>query len=360
MVSNGLGAAQGAPSTPNVSVVIVTYKGVGFVGECLDHVAAQSFTDMEVILVENGSCDGTSEMIRKKYPWVKLVESETNRGFTGGVNLGVRNARGKLIALLNNDGHPEPHWLAELVAAAARGRDGDLASSVIKNAGMGDLEDHYGWTLNVLGRSHRHTLTPPDFLFFGAGAGMLFHREEYPEPFPEFYFIYGDDTYLGWLARLRGFTVHVAMRSRVFHEGSATMKKMQSVGAFHGEKNRIVNNLIFWELGTLIRLTPLLFADAVFHLGRHPVPLIKAVAWVLLNCQLVRRMRMQTQATRAVPDIELLRLVSSRLDHGEGGFARWINRFSAAYCRAFGIHTLESSGTFNAAAAPDGPRVPAG
>jgi GT2 family glycosyltransferase len=355
-----LRSVQPLAATPAVSLVIVTYKGVSFVGKCLDRVGAQSFTDAEVILVENGSKDGTCEMVREKYPWVRLIESETNRGFTGGVNLGVKNARGELVALLNNDGRPEPQWLAELYALSARARPGDLMSSVIKNEGMGDLEDHYGWTLNILGRSHRHNLTPPDFLFFGAGAGMMFNRSVYSEPFPEFYFIYNDDTYLGWLARLRGFTVLVSLKSRIFHEGSATMKQMHSIGAFHGEKNRMVNNLIFWERVNLLKLAPALAGDALLHLRRYPIPLIKAAAWVFFNRRVIRRMRSEVQATRKVPDAELLRFVSSRVDHGEGRFARWANALSASYCRAFGITTLESSGAFETPRAPDTGAIPPG
>lgn len=346
MAPPDLRSAQPSSPLPAVSLVIVTYKGVDFLGDCLEHVASQTFTDAEVLVVENGSRDGTSEMVRAKFPWVRLVESESNRGFTGGVNLGAREARGEWIALLNNDGRPEPQWLAELVAASRRAGPGDLVSSVIKNVGMGDLEDRFGWTLNILGRSHRHPLTPPDFLFFGAGAGMMFRRAEYSPPFPEFFFIYNDDTYLGWLARLHGSDVRVATGSRVFHEGSATMKKMFSIGAFHGEKNRMVNNLVFWERGTLVRLTPALLADVVLHLRRYPVSVAKAVAWVAVNRKLIRKMRAEIQGSRRVPDSEILRLVSSRVDHGSGRFARGVNSLSAAYCRAFGIVTLEEAGTF--------------
>jgi N-acetylglucosaminyl-diphospho-decaprenol L-rhamnosyltransferase len=346
MTAADLRSAQPIQASPSVSVVIVTYRGVGFVSACLDHVGAQTFADAEVVLVENGSNDGTAEMVREHYPWVRLVVSETNTGFTGGVNLGVANARADRIALLNNDGHPEPRWLEELVGLSTRFDRADLASSVIKNVGMGDLEDRFGWTLNVLGRSHRHPLTPADFLFFGAGAGMLFSKNEYNPPFPEFYFIYNEDTYLGWLARLRGHQVNVALKSRVIHEGSATMKKMHAVGAFHGEKNRMTNNLIFWERRTLYRLSPLLAFDVLFHFRRYPLPLARALAWVVANRKSIRRMRSEIQGSRKVPDAEILRFVSSQVKHGAGRGARLANAFSAAYCKAFGITTLEASNPF--------------
>src|SRR6185295_6642126 len=143
------------PSTPQVSVVIVTYRGVSFISECLDHVAKQTFRDFEVVLVENASGDGTAELVRARYPWVRLVESETNGGFTGGVNLGARHARADLIALLNNDGRPEPEWLEALMRRVPEGAPGDIVSSVVINDGTDEEALHWGWTLNILGRSHR-------------------------------------------------------------------------------------------------------------------------------------------------------------------------------------------------------------
>jgi len=134
-MDSDLRSAQPIKGSPRVSIVIVTYKGVSFVASCLDTVAAQSYGDAEVVVVENGSADGTAELIRNKYPWVRLVESPSNRGFSGGVNLGVERARGSLIALLNNDGHPAQRWLEELVAVYDKSEAADLVSSVIKNEG---------------------------------------------------------------------------------------------------------------------------------------------------------------------------------------------------------------------------------
>lgn len=351
MVSSDLQSAQPISGTPSVSVIVVTYRGSGFLTGCLDHLGAQTFTNAEIVVVENGSNDGTVELVRRNYPWVRLVVSETNRGFSGGVNLGVLNARAARIALLNNDGRPEPIWLEELVALADRNARGDLVSSVIKNVGARDLEDKCGWTLNVLGRSHRHPLTPPEFQFFGAGAGMLFSKDEYNPPFPEFFFLYNEDAYLGWRARLLGHQVRVAMRSRVFHEGSATIKKMkmQSIGAFNGEKNRMTNNLVFWERRTLLKLFPLLVLDFFFHLRRYPLPLVKALAWVFSNRRMIGSIRREIQSTRKIPDSEILKFVSSQVSHGRGWGVAVANGFSASYCGAFAIATLESSRPFDTA-----------
>ena len=101
---------------PDVSVVIVTWNGRQHLDICLAAVAAQQGVATETIIVDNGSTDGTAELIRSGYPWVKLVALAENCGFAGGNNAGAREARGRFVAFLNNDTSPDPGWLRALLA----------------------------------------------------------------------------------------------------------------------------------------------------------------------------------------------------------------------------------------------------
>jgi N-acetylglucosaminyl-diphospho-decaprenol L-rhamnosyltransferase len=94
------------PPTLDVSVVIVSYRSRALLGECLDSVRASlaaSGLAGEVVVVENGSPDGTAELVRERYPWVRLVVNAENRGFAAAANQGMRLARGRVIVLLNPD-----------------------------------------------------------------------------------------------------------------------------------------------------------------------------------------------------------------------------------------------------------------
>lgn len=94
------------PPTLDVSVVIVSYRSRALLGECLDSVRASlvaSGLAGEVVVVENGSPDGTAELVREQYPWVRLVVNAENRGFAAAANQGMRLARGRVIVLLNPD-----------------------------------------------------------------------------------------------------------------------------------------------------------------------------------------------------------------------------------------------------------------
>ena len=94
------------PPTLDVSVVVVSYRSRALLGECLESVRASleaSGLTGEVLVVDNGSPDGTAELVRERYPWVRLVAEAENRGFAAAANRGLRLARGRVVVLLNPD-----------------------------------------------------------------------------------------------------------------------------------------------------------------------------------------------------------------------------------------------------------------
>lgn len=101
---------------PLVTVVVVNYNGGSMVTQALESLRSQTFSDFETILVDNGSTDGSDRAIRRQFPEVRLIDSAENLGFSGGNNLGREHARGRFLALLNNDAVPEPDWLMKMIA----------------------------------------------------------------------------------------------------------------------------------------------------------------------------------------------------------------------------------------------------
>ena len=88
---------------PRVSVVIPNYNGAGWLPRCLDALAAQTFQDKEVLVVDNGSTDGSVSLLRERYAHVRLIALARNTGFAAAVNTGIRTTRGEYVALLNTD-----------------------------------------------------------------------------------------------------------------------------------------------------------------------------------------------------------------------------------------------------------------
>ncbi len=101
-------------------VAILNYNGKDLLGECLDSLAVQTFAHFETLVIDNGSTDGSKELLTTGYPWVKLLALEKNLGFSPAYNSGIRDAleRGfEFFVLLNNDTWVAQDLLAELLQA---------------------------------------------------------------------------------------------------------------------------------------------------------------------------------------------------------------------------------------------------
>lgn len=97
-----------------VSVIIPNYNGMQYVKRCLDSLQNQTLQEFETIFVDNGSDDGSKELVRKEYPRVKLIELSENTGFCRAVNEGIKATRAEYVVLLNNDTEAEPEFLEQL------------------------------------------------------------------------------------------------------------------------------------------------------------------------------------------------------------------------------------------------------
>jgi len=123
-----------------ISVIIPHFNGKHHLDDCFRSLQAQTFTDFEVLLVDNGSTDGSQAHVREQYPEVTLLELGTNHGFTGACNAGWEASTGDIIILLNNDTEVAPDWLAEIVAAFERHPEaGIIASKML----LFDKRDHF-------------------------------------------------------------------------------------------------------------------------------------------------------------------------------------------------------------------------
>lgn len=198
-------------SAPTSSIVIVSWNGRQYLEPCLNAVAAQQGVDAETILVDNGSTDGTAAFVGERFPWVRLVALDQNRGFAGGNNAGAREARGRFIVLLNNDTVPESGWLAALLRGRDAGGPNALASSrivymhdprVIDSAGDGLLR--WGGAFKRHHGASTESATESREVFGVCGAACVIPRTVFEElgGFDEDFFVSHEDVDLSYRARL--------------------------------------------------------------------------------------------------------------------------------------------------------------
>ncbi len=259
-----------------VSVVVVNYEGVGHLPACLTALAEQTLPrhQFEVIVVENASIDGSARLIRDRFPWCRLVESPTNLGFAAGNNLGLRSARGRWVALLNNDTVADPFWLEELLRPLRQPTDAAVSKlvfarnpTVINSAGLTLLRDGRG-----ADRGFRHAdrgqFERTESVFAGCGAAVIVPRPVGEDLLDPRYFLYYEDLELGWRRRHSGQATIYAPRSLVRHAVGATAGESSPLSRFCVERNRALTSLRHGD-------APLAFFAAVTLLAKV------VVAWLL-------------------------------------------------------------------------------
>src|SRR5947207_2284970 len=117
---------------PLASIVVVTWNGRALLERSLPALAAQTLRDREIVIVDNGSTDGSDELVGRLCPEAVLLRSRTNLHFAAGNNLGLSRARGRYLALLNNDCIAEPSWLERAVEAAEADDAGMVATRQLR------------------------------------------------------------------------------------------------------------------------------------------------------------------------------------------------------------------------------------
>lgn len=337
-------AASATESDAAVSVVIVNYNGERLLSPCLTSVFSQSFRPMEVIVVDNGSTDGSVDLVQKNYPEVRLLRSPTNVGFAGGNNLGVATARGKYVALLNNDTVVDPSWLCTLVHAV-ESRGAPLVASKVFTEGVPDPFYRMNGTLNYLGYNIMGAFPDLSMIFYGSGASLLFDRERIGRPFLDEYFLYQEDVYLSWKLRLLGMNIEMVQDSIVHHKGSVTTRGHSSrMVTFYQERNRLLNALFFYEGRMLLLLLPYFVADLVSKFvvsilspRKSFSGVLRAYAWIPGHCVWIAKERSRIQSSRTVPDRSIMKMMSYKVIEAESPIGNFVNALSRGYARLVGL-----------------------
>jgi len=198
---------------------------------CLDSLRAQSFQDFDVAVVDNGSTDDSLQILAEDYPQVRIVGWETNRGVAAAFNEGVRQCRGELLALLNNDMEVAPDWLAALVQALERDPKAGAAASKILFIdrrtinSAGDVYRRDG----IPGNRGVHEIDQgqydrTEYVFGASGGASLFRRQLFDEIgfFDERLVSYCEDVDWAWRLQLAGYRCLYVPEAVAYHWGSAT------------------------------------------------------------------------------------------------------------------------------------------
>ena len=303
-----------------VSVVVPNWNGMRFVGMCLDSLAKLDFEDYEVIVVANGSADGSREMIEEQYPDVKLLKLPDNMGFAIACNEGIKASNAEYIVLLNNDIEVTPDWLRELYEGMERHpecgmgttkmmfldqRDvfyntGDLFHSWSAGGGRGQGEKDVGQY-------------EKEDCVFGACAGAGIYRREFFNQvglFDEDFFIFAEDVDLNMRGQLQGLKAVYLPKAKVFHIGTATVGLYSDRYVYLCKRNDIWVFIKNYSLKMYFKYLSSIwkhqFADIKYFTYRGQGQVLLKSKWdalKLLPQMLCRRKKIQS--TRTTSDFEI-------------------------------------------------------
>jgi GT2 family glycosyltransferase len=230
-----------------VSVIIPNWNGLALLRPCLGSLEEQVYRDFEVIVVDNGSTDGSVATLWDEYPHVRTVVLKENCGYSGGCNAGIRKAEGDLLVMLNNDTEVDSHWLAALVDAAdCHPEAGSFASRIMIHGdprilhSAGDLYRRDG-TSDSRGvwREYGPPYDEEGYVFGGCGAAVAYRREMLDDIglFEEAFFMYCEDVDLSWRAQLAGWKcVYVPEAVLYHHHGASSGGRLAS---YHVGRNSL-------------------------------------------------------------------------------------------------------------------------
>ncbi|MFC1713116.1 glycosyltransferase family 2 protein [Candidatus Poribacteria bacterium] len=232
-----------------VSIIILNWNGLEHLEICLPSVVGQTYENIEVVVVDNGSTDDSIEYVKENYDSVKLICNSDNVGFAEGNNVGIRGASGEYIVVLNNDTEVDENWISAFVKVAEEHPDaGMLACKILSYYDRKQI-DCVGHLIYPDGLSRgrgRGEIDEGQYdkveeVAFPSGCAALYRREmlEQIGLFDKDFFIYVEDSDLGIRGRLAGWKCFYVPDAVVYHKYSATMGGYSPKKAIMIERNRI-------------------------------------------------------------------------------------------------------------------------
>jgi hypothetical protein len=304
---------------PETSVIIVNFNGKHFLTDCFQAIENQTFKEIEVILVDNNSTDGSKEIIKEiqnKFSFtLKCIFLDKNTGFTGGNIEGFKQATGDYILLLNPDTIADPHWIEQLIEAANNNPEVGIFASKLINYSTDLIDsagDGYSTSLKGFKRGEGQPNTHfNDFEYvFGACAGACLYRREMLDEigfFDEDFFLIHEDTDLNFRAQLIGWKCLYVPTAIVYHKVRSTIGHKSDTAIFYTLRNsdfvRIINvplnlfirNFFSLLIGTLTEF----FYFSVKH--RKLLTYLKAKREVIISIPKLYKKRRRIQKMRCIP-----------------------------------------------------------
>ncbi len=314
--------------SPDATIVIPSWNGKHHLTRCLPSLRDQTCRNFEVLVVDNGSCDGTKEFLTQHHHEVCCIALDKNYGFSRAVNEGIRRAHADLIILLNNDTQANPRWLEALLRAARHHPEASIFASKIlavtdrltlDSAGDGYSRSGMAWNIGR-GRPDSPLFGAPRWVFSACAAGALYRKNVFTEVglLDEDFFAFYEDVDLGFRAQLLNRKCLYVPAAILYHDRGATIRSHEAALVYHCTRNALLTLIKNMPAALLVKNLPRILLAQVRHFGRH---IVKKNHWKATLCGYASALkalprtwakRRHIQRTRTVSNAQLEDLFKSQ------------------------------------------------
>ena len=311
---------------PLVSVIVLNYNAGELLLNCIESIKKSAYKNLEIIVVDNISTDKSQKICKEKYPDIKLIQNDENFGYCEGNNIGIREAKGDYIIILNPDTIVESNWIKELISAYNKFGEGLYQP---KHLSLNEKTVYMsaGNMLNIFGFGYAREKGNKDENQFNkieeisyASGTCLFTSSAVLKKvglFDPFIFLYHDDLDLGWRASQLGIKSYYVPTSIIYHAESYSLK-WNAEKFYWLERNRKYCILTHYSKQTYSKIFPTLlvvdFFVWIFYLTKGFLgSKIRAELDIIKNRKAIKIKYEELESKKIVSDKELITKFSDSL-----------------------------------------------
>ena len=319
------------PNT-KVSVIIPHWNGIDVLSECLDSLGKSTYKNIEIIVVDNASSDGSQDWIRSNHPNIILVQNKSNLGYAEGCNVGAKSSSGEYLIFLNNDTVQNENWIESLVDFLNLNRNVAAVQPKILNyfdrtkfdyaGGCGGWIDVLGFPfargrlfLNLEKDEGQYEKIRP--IFWASGTALMIRKKMFIDlnGFDKTFFAHQEEIDLCWKIHLSGKEVWSVPTSVVFHKNAVTLPMFSRKKQYLNHRNSLLMMLTNYSLPMTLYLFPirlslefvaLFYALFCFDIN-HFIGIIQSLLWIITHPHIIVSRRIRIRKIRKIKDAKIIK-----------------------------------------------------
>ena len=313
---------------PLISIIILNYNAGNLLLECVKSIINSNYKKLEIIIVDNVSKDNSHKICKKKFTDIILIENKKNLGYCGGNNIGIEQANGEFLVILNPDVIVESNWLNELLIAFRKYGDGLYQPKILATTdhsiiiSAGNMIQLFGFGFaRGKGENDKGQYEKDEEVGYASGTCLFSSADIFKEigNFDSYLFAYHDDLDLCWKGRLKGIRSFYIHKSIIYHPLEGYSFKWNSFKYFLMERNRLYCLKKNFSKKTIFKMLPSLIlvdiAVTLFYLKKGFIfEKIKANLNILKNYNTISRNHNLIQQNRIIEDNEIIKKFTNKIE----------------------------------------------